>query len=83
MLCSCRGIAVAQDDVAIYLGLRFQSVSVREGATMSNENEEHRQLCELIRRIAKDLFYELMDEHLKDYQHKRNLLRERWIDSER
>jgi len=50
---------------------------------MSNENEEHRQLCELIRRIAKDLFYELMDEHLKDYQHKRNLLRERWIDSER
>jgi len=36
---------------------------------MNDENEDHRRLCELIRRIARDLFYELMDEHLEDYDH--------------
>jgi len=36
------------------------------------EEEEHRKLVRLIRRIAKDVFYELMDEHLTDYEHKEN-----------
>lgn len=30
---------------------------------MSGE-EKHKELVELIRRVAKDVFYELMDEHL-------------------
>jgi len=35
-----------------------------------SEEEEYKKLVRLIRRIAKDLFYELMDEHLTDYEHK-------------
>lgn len=35
-----------------------------------SENEENKEFIELIRRIAKDLFWELMDEHLEDYEHK-------------
>lgn len=35
-----------------------------------SEEEENEKLVELIRRIAKDAFYELMDEHLADYEHK-------------
>jgi len=34
------------------------------------EEEKHKKLVQLIRRIAKDVFYELMDEHLEDYEHK-------------
>lgn len=37
-----------------------------------SEEEEHKKLVRLIRRIAKDVFYELMDEHLTDYEHKEN-----------
>jgi hypothetical protein len=36
-----------------------------------SEEEEHKKLVTLIRRVAKGLFYELMDEHLSDYEHKR------------
>lgn len=31
---------------------------------------EHKKLIQLIRKAARDLFYELMDEHLDDYEHK-------------
>jgi len=32
--------------------------------------EEEKQLIELIRRIAKEVCYEILDEHLTDYKHK-------------
>jgi hypothetical protein len=35
-----------------------------------SEEEEHKKLVRLIRRVAKDVFYELMDEHFEDYAHK-------------
>jgi len=38
--------------------------------SQDSEEEKHRKLVRLIRKVAKDLFYELMDEHLDDYEHK-------------
>lgn len=35
-----------------------------------SEEEKHKKLVWLIRRTAKDVFYELTDEHLEDYKHK-------------
>jgi len=39
---------------------------------MSQDSEEEKQkkLALRIRKVAKDVFYELMDEHLDDYEHK-------------
>ncbi|MBS7632218.1 hypothetical protein KEJ15_01155 [Candidatus Bathyarchaeota archaeon] len=33
--------------------------------------KKHKKLVKLIRKVAKDVFYELMNEHLDDYEHKR------------
>jgi len=35
-----------------------------------SEEEKHKKLVQLIRKVAKDVFYELMDEHLDDCEHK-------------
>ena len=35
-----------------------------------DSNCEHKRLVELIRRVARDVAYEVMDEHLDDYEHK-------------
>lgn len=42
------------------------------GAGMSQDSEEKKKkkLVQLILKVAKDVFYELMDEHLDDYEHK-------------
>lgn len=42
------------------------------GERMSQDSEEvkHKKLVRLIRKVAKDVFCELMDEHLDDYEHK-------------
>jgi hypothetical protein len=38
---------------------------------MSEDSEEqHKRLVELIRKIAKEVCYEILDEHLADYTHK-------------
>jgi len=37
---------------------------------MSEEGSEHERLVRLIRRVASDVAYEVMDEHLDDYEHK-------------
>jgi len=41
------------------------------GKRMSHgsEEEKHKKLVQLTRKVAKDVFYELMDEHLDDYEH--------------
>lgn len=39
-----------------------------------SDQESHRKLVELIHRVAKDVFYELMDEHLSDCEHKKKVL---------
>jgi len=38
--------------------------------SQGSEEERHKKLARLIRKVAKDVFYELMDEHLCDYEHK-------------
>lgn len=39
---------------------------------MSEEDSEtRRRLIELIRRIAKDVIYEVLDEYLEDYEHEK------------
>jgi len=38
--------------------------------SQDSEGEKHKKLVQLIRKVAKDVFYELMDEHLDDYEHK-------------
>ena len=38
--------------------------------SQDSEEGEHKKLVLLIRKVAKDVFYELMDEHLDDYEHK-------------
>jgi len=38
--------------------------------SQDSEEEKHKKLVRLIRKVAKDVFYELMDEHLDDYEHK-------------
>lgn len=35
-----------------------------------SEEEKHKKFVQLIRKVAKDVFYELMGEHLDDYEHK-------------
>jgi len=35
-----------------------------------DSNCEHKRLVELIRRVARDVDYEVKDEHLDDYEHK-------------
>jgi len=36
---------------------------------MSEEGSEHECLVRLIRRVARDVAYEVIDEHLDDYEH--------------
>jgi len=38
--------------------------------SQDSEEEKHRKLVPLIRKVAKDVLYELMDEHLDGYEHK-------------
>lgn len=42
------------------------------GKRMSQDpqKEKHKKLVQLIHKVAKDVFYELMDEHLDNYEHK-------------
>ena len=47
-----------------------QQETPRGKMNMSKKDENHKKLVQLIRRIAKDVFYELMDEHLTDHEHK-------------
>jgi len=35
-----------------------------------SEDSEHEKLIRLIRRVAKEVVWEIMDEHLDDYEHK-------------
>lgn len=35
-----------------------------------SEDSEHEELVQLIRRLAKEVAWEVIDEHLDDYEHK-------------
>jgi hypothetical protein len=37
---------------------------------MDEESEEHEELVRLIRKIAREEIYSVLDEHLDDYEHK-------------
>lgn len=44
--------------------------------------EEEKQLIELIKRIAKEVCYEILEDHLIDFKHERRLASREVIDDE-
>lgn len=44
--------------------------------------EKNRKLVQIVRQIAKEVCYEILDEHLSDYEHKEKKAEEAEIESE-